>query len=102
MIYTQIGVYKGRIFAVKKVRKKSIEITREMKKELKVVSTAQVRIARLNCVYINQLSVGWLNEWIDFQYVHNINQINTIFDRSFVYFLVKQPNPFLVGWTLSQ
>lgn len=36
-IYTQIGVYKGRIFAVKKVRKKSIEITREMKKELKMV-----------------------------------------------------------------
>ncbi|XP_014478817.1 PREDICTED: guanylate cyclase 32E isoform X2 [Dinoponera quadriceps] len=37
MIYTQIGVYKGRIFAVKKVRKKSIEITREMKKELKMM-----------------------------------------------------------------
>jgi len=38
MIYTQIGVYKGRIFAVKKVRKKSIDITREMKKELKMVT----------------------------------------------------------------
>lgn len=38
MIYTQVGVYKGRIFAVKKVKKKSIEITREMKKELKIVS----------------------------------------------------------------
>ncbi|XP_011254353.1 guanylate cyclase 32E [Camponotus floridanus] len=37
MIYTQIGIYKGRIFAVKKVRKKSIEITREMKKELKIM-----------------------------------------------------------------
>ncbi|KAG7202068.1 hypothetical protein KM043_004743 [Ampulex compressa] len=37
MIYTQVGIYKGRIFAVKKVRKKSIEITREMKKELKVM-----------------------------------------------------------------
>lgn len=37
MIYTQVGIYKGRIFAVKNVRKKSIEITREMKKELKVV-----------------------------------------------------------------
>ncbi|XP_025987101.2 guanylate cyclase 32E [Solenopsis invicta] len=36
-IYTQIGVYKGRIFAVKKVRKKSIEITRKMKKELKMM-----------------------------------------------------------------
>lgn len=38
MIYTQVGVYKGRIFAVKRVKKKSIEITREMKKELKIVS----------------------------------------------------------------
>ncbi|XP_011686974.1 PREDICTED: guanylate cyclase 32E isoform X2 [Wasmannia auropunctata] len=36
-IYTEIGVYKGRIFAVKKIRKKSIEITREMKKELKMM-----------------------------------------------------------------
>ncbi|XP_020284969.1 guanylate cyclase 32E isoform X2 [Pseudomyrmex gracilis] len=36
-IYTQVGIYKGRIFAVKKVRKKSIEITREMKKELKMM-----------------------------------------------------------------
>lgn len=36
-IYTEIGVYKGRIFAIKKIRKKSIEITREMKKELKMV-----------------------------------------------------------------
>ena len=38
MIYTQVGIYKGRIFAVKKIKKKSIEITREMKKELKIVS----------------------------------------------------------------
>ncbi|XP_066598424.1 guanylate cyclase 32E [Prorops nasuta] len=37
MIYTQIGIYRGRIFAIKKVRKKSIEITREMKKELKIM-----------------------------------------------------------------
>jgi len=43
-IYTQIGVYKGRIFAVKKVRKKSIEITREMKKELKMVTFAELII----------------------------------------------------------
>jgi len=44
MIYTQIGVYKGRIFAVKKVRKKSIEITREMKKELKIVMSINPKI----------------------------------------------------------
>ncbi|XP_043487729.1 guanylate cyclase 32E [Polistes fuscatus] len=37
MIYTQIGLYKGRIFAIKQIRKKSIEITREMKKELKIM-----------------------------------------------------------------
>ncbi|KAF7269654.1 hypothetical protein GWI33_017334 [Rhynchophorus ferrugineus] len=36
-IYTPIGIYKGRIFAVKKVHKKSIDITREMKKELKIM-----------------------------------------------------------------
>ncbi|XP_012260738.2 guanylate cyclase 32E isoform X3 [Athalia rosae] len=36
-IFTQIGVYKGRIYAIKKVRKKSIEISREMKKELKMM-----------------------------------------------------------------
>ncbi|VEN64593.1 unnamed protein product, partial [Callosobruchus maculatus] len=35
-IYTQIGVFKGRIFAIKRVNKKSIDITREMKKELKL------------------------------------------------------------------
>ena len=37
-IYTQIGIYKGRIFSIKKVRKKTVDITREMKKELKMVS----------------------------------------------------------------
>ncbi|CAH1968124.1 unnamed protein product [Acanthoscelides obtectus] len=36
-IYTHIGVFKGRIFAIKKVNKKSIDITREMKKELKLM-----------------------------------------------------------------
>ncbi|CAH1154232.1 unnamed protein product [Phaedon cochleariae] len=36
-IFTQIGIYKGRVFAIKKVQKKSIDITREMKKELKMM-----------------------------------------------------------------
>ncbi|XP_019756658.1 guanylate cyclase 32E isoform X2 [Dendroctonus ponderosae] len=36
-IFTQIGIYKGRVFAIKKVHKKSIDITREMKKELKLM-----------------------------------------------------------------
>ncbi|XP_046437666.1 guanylate cyclase 32E-like isoform X2 [Daphnia pulex] len=34
-IYGTIGVYKGRIFAIKMVNKKSIDMTRSMKKELK-------------------------------------------------------------------
>lgn len=36
-IYGTIGVYKGRIFAIKMVNKKSIDMTRSMKKELKWV-----------------------------------------------------------------
>ncbi|XP_030761658.1 guanylate cyclase 32E [Sitophilus oryzae] len=36
-IYSPIGIYKGRVFAIKKVHKKSIDITREMKKELKIM-----------------------------------------------------------------
>lgn len=36
-IYGTIGVYKGRIFAIKTVNKKSIDMTRSMKKELKWV-----------------------------------------------------------------
>ncbi|XP_059085457.1 guanylate cyclase 32E-like [Tigriopus californicus] len=37
MIYTQIGVYKGRIYGVKKSPKASIDITRKLKKELKAM-----------------------------------------------------------------
>ncbi|KAK9753768.1 Protein tyrosine and serine/threonine kinase [Popillia japonica] len=36
-IFTQIGIYKGRVFAIKKIHKKSIDITREMKKEFKMI-----------------------------------------------------------------
>jgi hypothetical protein len=42
-IYTQIGIYKGRIFAIKKLGKKSVDITRDMKKELKMVSFSSSR-----------------------------------------------------------
>jgi hypothetical protein len=42
-IYTQIGIYKGRIFAIKKVGKKSVDISRDMKKELKMVSFSSYR-----------------------------------------------------------
>lgn len=37
-IFTPIGIYKGQLYAIKKVRKKCIDITREMKMELKMVS----------------------------------------------------------------
>lgn len=30
-------MYKGRVFAIKKIRKKSVDLSRDMKKELKVV-----------------------------------------------------------------
>ncbi|XP_055854059.1 speract receptor [Episyrphus balteatus] len=36
-IFTPIGLYKGQLYAIKKVRKKSVDITREMKKELKLL-----------------------------------------------------------------
>ncbi|XP_076054851.1 guanylate cyclase 32E-like [Oratosquilla oratoria] len=36
-VYTQVGLYKGRIYAIKRVCKKSVEITRKMKKELKTM-----------------------------------------------------------------
>ncbi|VVC38134.1 Adenylyl cyclase class-4/guanylyl cyclase,Receptor, ligand binding region,Protein kinase [Cinara cedri] len=36
-IFTTVGIYKGRVFAIKNVKKKSIDITRAMKKELKVM-----------------------------------------------------------------
>ncbi|XP_063708724.1 guanylate cyclase 32E [Culicoides brevitarsis] len=36
-IFTPIGLYKGQLYAIKKVKKKSIDITREMKMELKML-----------------------------------------------------------------
>lgn len=40
-IFTPIGLYKGQLYAIKKIRKKSVDITREMKKELKLVSSVE-------------------------------------------------------------
>lgn len=37
-IFTPIGLYKGQLYAIKKIRKKSVDITREMKMELKMAS----------------------------------------------------------------
>lgn len=36
-IFTPIGLYKGQLYSIKKVRKKCVDITREMKMELKLV-----------------------------------------------------------------
>ena len=48
-IYCQIGVYKGRIFAVKRVMKKFVDITRQMKEELKTLKELRYNITV--CVY---------------------------------------------------
>lgn len=36
-IYATVGMYKSRVFAIKKIKKKSVDLSRDMKKELKVV-----------------------------------------------------------------
>ena len=39
MIFTRIGIYRGRLYAVKKSARNSIDITRRLKKELKVLNS---------------------------------------------------------------
>ncbi|XP_025835009.1 guanylate cyclase 32E-like [Agrilus planipennis] len=41
-IFTQVGLYKGRLYAVKKVHKKYIDLTRTVKKELKVLNYLEI------------------------------------------------------------
>ncbi|KAG8192571.1 hypothetical protein JTE90_015205 [Oedothorax gibbosus] len=36
-IFTTVGIYKGRMLAIKRLKKKSVDITRKMKKELKLM-----------------------------------------------------------------
>ncbi|KAK4875872.1 hypothetical protein RN001_012294, partial [Aquatica leii] len=36
-LFTQVGVYKGRLLAIKRIQKRCVDITREMKKELKMM-----------------------------------------------------------------
>ncbi|XP_058980104.1 speract receptor [Musca domestica] len=40
-IFTPIGLYKGQLYAIKKVRTKCVDISREMKKELKLLRDAR-------------------------------------------------------------
>lgn len=37
-VYTQIGLYKGRVVAIKRLHKKNMEVTRRIKKELNMVN----------------------------------------------------------------
>ena len=37
-VFTQIGTYKGSIVAIKRIRKKHVDLTRNVRKELKIVS----------------------------------------------------------------
>lgn len=37
-LYTPVGIYRGRMFAVKRVARRQVDITRTMKKELKMVT----------------------------------------------------------------
>lgn len=39
-VYTQIGLYKGRLVAIKKLQKKNMEVSRKIKKELKMVRSS--------------------------------------------------------------
>lgn len=40
--YTRIGLYKGNIVAIKQIRKKSVDLTRSIRKELKQVDSIDV------------------------------------------------------------
>lgn len=50
-VYTKIGLYKGRLVALKMLYKKSLEITRKIKKELKMVFMV---VSSMNCAVIFQ------------------------------------------------
>ena len=63
MIYTEIGIYKGRIFAIKKIKKNSIEITREMKKELKIVIIFQLLIFYSKIWVSYKNNINYFNRW---------------------------------------
>jgi hypothetical protein len=50
-IFTPIGLYKGQLYAIKKIRKKSVDITREMKMELKLVKKNLLFLAQIEKVF---------------------------------------------------
>jgi hypothetical protein len=36
-LYTPVGLYRGRMFTIKKINRRQVDITRKLKKELKMV-----------------------------------------------------------------
>lgn len=63
-IFTQIGIYKGRVFAIKKVHKKSIDMTREMKKELKMVGSLFLIVALYISLSLHKILFDKKTLWI--------------------------------------
>ena len=57
-IYGTIGVFKGRIFAIKMVNKKSIDMTRPMKKELKWVCEIFMTAYTSHVTICNRISLS--------------------------------------------
>ena len=63
-IFTKTGQYKGQLVALKKFTKKNIEITRNMKKEMKLVRPHDVMKDDL---------MGSRYRWEDWAYLHIIS-----------------------------
>lgn len=47
-LYTSVGTYKGNLVAIRKVNKKNVELTRSIKKELKVVCISDFYFEKKN------------------------------------------------------
>lgn len=45
-LYTSVGTYKGNLVAIRKVNKKNVELTRNIKKELKVVCISNFNLEK--------------------------------------------------------
>lgn len=45
-LYTSVGTYKGNLVAIRKVNKKNVELTRSIKKELKVVCISNFNLEK--------------------------------------------------------
>lgn len=50
-LYTSVGTYKGNLVAIRKVNKKNVELTRSIKKELKVVCISDFNFEKKKSKY---------------------------------------------------